>query len=691
MDKENYQESAERYRRIFHTARVSLWIQDFSRVKKKLDELKKEGVSDFRKYFEKHSELVEEYPKLIKVLDVNEETLKIYGARDKAELLGSFEKISVAGAFPAYKEQLITIAEGKTHFESVVPARTLQGKHLDVLLTISFPEETSEYKNMVVSIMDMTEQKKIEERYRAIFETAKVSLWEEDFSDLIEDLNKLRESGIKDYKSFFQKNPEKVSELIKKIKVLDVNQETVRLYKANSKEELLGSLEKVFAPESFPVLIDQLMSMARGRRYFESEMNARTLKGDLITVLLSVTMPAEKERYKKIIVTIIDITERKRLESEFIQSQKLESIGLLAGGIAHDFNNVLTSVMGNISLLKSEINISDDSFIILDEAEKAVLRAKSLSKQLLTFSKGGAPVKTTLFLTDLLEKATSFALSGSKIRYSFSIPKDLWQAEADEGQINQVINNLIINAVQAMPEGGEIIVKAENILLAEDNEFAVGAGKYVKVTISDQGIGIAQKDITSIFDPYFSTKPDGSGLGLTAVYSIIKAHAGHVSVKSELGTGTSFCFYLPAISRQRAVVQEKEGKEPYLGFNKKVLLLDDDEMVLRVAGRMLEKFGFNVDFAADGIQAIKKYREAMEGNDPFDLAIMDLTIPGKMGGREALAEICKIDPAVKAIVSSGYSNDPVMSTYQEYGFKGVIAKPYTLKELQRVLTMVLDS
>jgi PAS domain S-box-containing protein len=663
----------------------------------KLDKLKKEGVSDFRRYFEKHPELVNEYPKLIKVLDVNEETLKIYGAKDKAELLGSFEKISVPEALPFYKEQFIAIAEGKTRFESVVPARTLQGKHLDVLLTISFPEETSEYKNMIVSIMDITERKQIErelqkseERYRAIFETAKVSLWEEDFSELMTALNKLRESGIKDFKTFFQKNPEKVSELIKKIKVLDVNQETVRLYKANSKEELLGSLEKVSAPESFPVLIEQFTSMANGRSYFESEMNARTLKGDLITVLLSVIIPVEKEEFKRLIVTIMDVTERRRLEREFIQSQKLESIGLLAGGIAHDFNNILTSVLGNISLIRSEIKSDNNLFKMLHETEKAVLHARSLSKQLLTFSKGGAPVKKTLFITNLLKEATSFALRGSKICYNFSIPDNLWQVEADEGQINQAINNLVINARQAMPEGGEIIVKAENIILAEDNKLPVRAGRYVKVTISDQGIGIHQKDITSIFDPYFSTKPDGSGLGLTAVYSIVKAHAGHIGVESELGVGTSFCFYLPAISRQRVVVQEKEGKEPDLGFNKKVLLLDDDELVLQVAGRMLEKFGCNVDFAVDGNQAIKKYREAMEGNVPFDLAIMDLTIPGKMGGREALAEIYKIDPEVKAIVSSGYSSDPVMSAYQEYGFKGVIAKPYTLNELQRVLTIVLD-
>jgi len=307
---------------------------------------------------------------------------------------------------------------------------------------------------------------------------------------------------------------------------------------------------------------------------------------------------------------------------------------------------------------------------------------------LLTFSKGGAPVKKRLFITNLLKEATSFALRGSNICYNFSIPDNLWHVDADEGQINQVINNLVINARQAMPKGGEIVVTAENIILTEDNKLPVCAGRYVKVAISDRGIGIPQKDITNIFDPYFSTKPEGSGLGLTTVYSIIKAHAGHISVESELSRGTSFYFYLPASSRQRVRVQKKE---PDRDFNKKVLLLDDDEFVLLVAGRMLEKFGCNVDFAVDGNLAIKKYREAMEENVPFDLAIMDLTIPGKMGGREALAEIYKIDPAVKAIVPSGYSNDPVMSTYREYGFKGVIARPYTLEELQRVLTMVLDS
>jgi CheY-like chemotaxis protein len=323
----------------------------------------------------------------------------------------------------------------------------------------------------------------------------------------------------------------------------------------------------------------------------------------------------------------------------------------------------------------------------LIKAKNAVLRAKDLTQQLLTFSRGGAPITEPFSIGDFLKESASFALSGSNIRCEFFIPDDLQNIEADKGQINQVIHNIVLNAEQAMPDGGVIRVGAENRVVGPGSELPLQEGKFVKVFIEDHGHGISQNDLPRIFDPYFSTRERGSGLGLASAYSIVKRHGGHISVTSKVGVGTTFEVYLPASDKNIAV--REEDKKGLVAGRGRILIMDDEEMVRELAGAILGQAGYEVENARDGSEAIDLYRRAEASGLPFDLVMMDLTIPGGMGGQEAIKRLRELDPDVRAIVSSGYSNDPVMAEYEKYGFKGVVVKPYTLWNLTRLIKDVL--
>jgi two-component system cell cycle sensor histidine kinase/response regulator CckA len=379
----------------------------------------------------------------------------------------------------------------------------------------------------------------------------------------------------------------------------------------------------------------------------------------------------------------VDITERKKMQEELLKAKKLESIGILAGGIAHDFNNILTGILGNISLAKTKVDSDNEIFKILAKAEKASLRAKDLTQQLLTFSKGGAPIKEATSIAELIKESAEFALRGSKVRCEFSMPQNLWPVEIDKGQINQVVNNLIINADQAMPEGGIIKVTAENATIRKEDVLPLQPGKYVKITLKDQGIGIPKQHLQRIFDPYFTTKHKGDGLGLATSYSLIKNHKGHIHVESQLGFGSTFIIYLPASPKKVPKKKFAEGK-PLAGRGK-ILVMDDEEVVRDVMGDLLAILGYEVEFADDGLKVIELYKKAKESKAPYDAVIMDLTVPGGMGGKESIQKLIQINPEVKAIVSSGYSNDPVMVNFRKHGFSGVIAKPFKIEEISKVL------
>lgn len=397
------------------------------------------------------------------------------------------------------------------------------------------------------------------------------------------------------------------------------------------------------------------------------------------------------------VIVFQDITEKKRMEEELQKAHKLEALGLLAGGIAHDFNNLLTGILGNISLATTLINSGDKMDNILEQAEKAGNKAKGLTQQLLTFARGGAPIKKVHATADFIRESVSFALRGSNVKCQFSLAENLWPVEVDKGQLNQAFGNLIINAVQAMPGGGTINLSANNLVPGKDTGLPLAERKYVKIAIKDQGTGIPPDLLEKIFDPYFSTKPKGSGLGLTSAYSIIKKHEGFIHAESQPGKGSVFTVYIPAshtglpesLSRidQNHAVQEaiKEGDG-----GGRILVMDDDRVVGDVAMKMLTHLGYQVEVAVDGSETIDLYKKSLEMNRPYRAVIMDLTIPGGMGGAETIKKLLEIDPRVKAIVSSGYSNDPVMADFRQYGFRGFIMKPYMLMELKKTLQQILE-
>ncbi len=366
---------------------------------------------------------------------------------------------------------------------------------------------------------------------------------------------------------------------------------------------------------------------------------------------------------------------------------------MLASGIAHDFNNILTAILGNISLARMEAEPNSEIQKILEETERASLRASELAGRLLNFSRAEPPVKKLVCLAELLRDTAGTALRRSNVKCAFSIPADLWTAEVDAGQVSQVIHNLVVNARQAMPAGGTIELLAKNMALIETQALGrslpIKEGDYVRISVADHGGGIPAEHLDNIFDPFFISRQKGNGLGLATAFSIARQHGGHLSVESKPGSGSTFYLYLPAFTQTTAPRQDK--KEAMKATGKvRILVMDDEKAERKVAGRMLKHLGHDdVEFASDGAEAVRLYKAAMESGNPFSVAILDLTVPAGMGGDVAISKLLKIDPGAKAIVSSGYADESAVVSYSNYGFSGVVAKPYTTEELGKVLPNVM--
>jgi two-component system cell cycle sensor histidine kinase/response regulator CckA len=407
----------------------------------------------------------------------------------------------------------------------------------------------------------------------------------------------------------------------------------------------------------------------------------------------------EQGNFKQTHCVITDITERKRTDEEMKNLDKLQSVGVLAGGIAHDFNNLLTAIIGSIDLAKMWLDPTHKSYGILALAEKSVMKGSELSKRLITFSSGGTPVKKVLALSALIKESAELSLSGADAYLKVHLPDGLWPVEGDEGQINQVINNLTRNgaqAMQAIPGGGTVTVSAENVEILPEDPIPIKEGRYVKVTVEDHGQGIPEDIQGKVFDPYFTTKGMGStkgtGLGLAIVHSIVKEHGGHISFDSKAGEGTTFYFYLPASEKECPAREEAQKVKVELPKGKgRVLILEDDEPVHVVLAGLLEKLGYEAVVAKEGGEAIRAYKEAMGKKKPFDILIVDLVIRGGMGGKKAMEELLKVDPKITALVSSGYTRDPAVLDCKKYGFMGTLTKPYTAENLQAVLKRFLGN
>ena len=389
---------------------------------------------------------------------------------------------------------------------------------------------------------------------------------------------------------------------------------------------------------------------------------------------------------------IRDISDRKKLEQKQIEldqqvfhSKKMEAIGILAGGIAHDFNNLLQGVFGYISLAKINLDQPEECRAMLEQAEKALHMSVNLTTQLLTFSRGGKPVKKRMMVLPIIENSAKFALSGSRTDYSIENDSELPLVEADEGQISQVIQNIVMNADHAMPMSGTVLINVQNVCApGEGLPFSLTAGRYIKISIKDNGIGIPEHYLQRIFDPYFTTKDKGSGLGLAASYSIIQNHGGIIDVKSEMGKGSAFSIYMPASDMEEQTIKTVPAALTYTREGR-ILVMDDEKLVRDTAGAMIKALGHRVEFALNGEEAVDMYREDMSSNKRFDIVIMDLTIRGGMGGKEAMNKLLEVDPDVKAVVSSGYAEDSVISEYAKYGFSAYLKKPYKVETLQNIL------
>ena len=409
---------------------------------------------------------------------------------------------------------------------------------------------------------------------------------------------------------------------------------------------------------------------------------------DLVVAVSGTPIFDQTHKIIGVIFVFRDITRQKQMEEELVKAQKLDSLGVLAGGIAHDFNNLLTGILGNISLAKMKNAPQEKRLVRLKEAEKAVMRAKYLTQQLLTFSKGGAPVRQVMSIAPVVRESARFALRGSKARCEIEIASKLCPVNIDEGQISQVIHNLVINADQAMSDGGIIKVRAESLIVDPERRPGVPLrpGKYVRISITDHGPGIPREHLQKIFDPYFTTKEKGTGLGLATSYSILKNHGGIISVKSKEGHGSTFSIYLPAVTEERTPPGAPSAPQT---DRPAILVMDDGEALRSFLGDLLEHLGYRVGLAADGQEALEAYRKAKEAGKPFDCVLLDLTISDGMGGKETIKRLLEMDPTVRAIVSSGYNDDPIMANFEKYGFAGVVAKPYEVEQLSKVINTVL--
>ncbi len=415
--------------------------------------------------------------------------------------------------------------------------------------------------------------------------------------------------------------------------------------------------------------------------------------GTLVDVLVSGSPIMLDGELVAVLAIYTDITEKKRAREELARRTRLESLATLAGGLAHDFNNLLSGIFGNISLAKDNLPKDSAAYSFIEAMDNAMERATGLTQQLLTFARGSEPVVEPVDPGKTLQESLEFNLAGSSVRHDLAIAENIWRVSADRRQLAQVISNLIINAKQAMPSGGSLYIDAANFQHRGGTVLGLDAGNFVRISIRDEGNGIQEENLERIFDPYFSTKKEGSGLGLAVVHSIVQKHGGVMGVESAPGEGACFTVYLPAAEKTYTADRKNSvsGEPPAESTEVRVLIMDDERMIRNVLAAMLERLGCSVDQTVNGDQAISMYKDSIVSGEVYDLIIMDLTIPGGKGGKEAVQDILEIDPEATVIVSSGYSTDPIMAEYESYGFADVLVKPYKMENLQEVVYRVLSN
>jgi len=661
--------SEERFRTLYQHSPVAIVETDFSEVGQWYAELRARGVTDLGAYFEQApSELVRAARK-VRFVDCNDAAMTMLKAKRKAEFRHRRGILGTPESLGTIKAVFIAVWEGRNSLEAGLQLRDFAGDthEMSERWWMERGAEELDLSRAVMVFVDLTELKRAElalagekERLAVTFRAMAEGVITTDIQGRVQFMNQAAAAFTRSDPSLVIGKP--VDE------VCDFSNDRTG--------------EKVEIPVGRVAQGDILVELPARTRLAGSDGKIRLFEGCCAPVR------SLKSEVIGIVLVFRDVTEHERLEQELVRATKLESVGILAGGIAHDFNNILTAVMGNIALAALDTDANSEAGRSLRQAERATLRARDLTQQLLTFAKGGEPVRTSVHLDAVVREMTAFTLHGSNVRAVFEIAADLWPADADKAQIGRVVQNLVLNAVQAMPDGGTVKVKLSNERVPGLASSTLVPGDYVQIAISDTGTGIKPEHVSRIFDPYFTTKPKGSGLGLATAYSIVTKHRGAVDIQTELGKGTTFRIWLPATATHPAEAGPAVRPDHAAKLGGRLLFMDDEEPIRQMAAFLLRRFGFEVVCANDGADAVAKFRAAREGGKPFTLVIMDLTVPGGIGGREAIVELKKIDPAVRAIVSSGYSSDPVLANYRAHGFAGVAAKPYDVNELARVLREV---
>ncbi len=660
--------SEERYRLLFEQSPLAIVEYDYTALQPWFAQLRAEGVTDLAAHIATHPAAREEVLRRTPLADLNEPTIRLLGGRSKEELAGRLRDIYTPQAIQVRCDNAVRIWNGITANHGEILVRRLDGE----LRTLEFywrmqthEDGKPSFRRTQTVLVDITERKRAEAalreseaRYREVFENAI--------------------DGI------YRSSPDG--------RFIAVNPALARMLGFATPQELVDHDTQTGGTPLYvkPGRREEFRALLKSGHYvtgFESEV--RRKDGARIWISENVRAITDADggiRYYEGFVS--DVTPRRRLEAELTRASKLEAVGILAGGIAHDFNNILTVVLGNITLAEQDTEAQASVAALLRDAKRATLRARDLTQQLLTFAKGGDPVRAAIELPELLRETVDFALHGAKARAEYAIAADLWPVNADKGQIGQVVQNLVINAVQAMPQGLVVVVRAENRQLTGNTNPPLPAGRYVKLSVEDTGVGIPSEHLGKIFDPYFTTKQSGSGLGLATVYSIVKKHQGHIEVDSQLGLGTKFHIWLPAAEARAAPTPVQRADGDIAGA--RILFMDDEESIRAMAAIFIKRLGGEIEVAEDGAQAVEKFLQARAAGRPFDAVIMDLTVPGRMGGREAMQRLLDLDPRVKAIVSSGYSRDPVMANHKAHGFKGILPKPYGLDQMRAALDTVLQ-